>query len=318
MGREVASLMMGRTVSYARRLGRAILDFRHAAPLRCLLFFRQVKREQLLAENEAKALFPGSNMEDRGMSEFVDEKNRVLIILGSGPSVADLDDVDFTFFSKCFSIGINAWILHPFIPDAYTYEYDEDDRLLGFLGREAVRRAKPKVFLLRPRGKHEYAHYRKLPHFLRQSSIVYGRVNLFTRNTELIWDDFARSMQQLRLLPRARVLPDNGATVARMVSLGVLRGFRRIVLVGVDLVGTDYFWDRDPSLLFYLGISSWGGGQIGPQHETLSDQRRPFPIDVWLYAVAEGLAKRGISLEVWSSESRLAHRLPVSPESRHR
>lgn len=298
-------------------LRRIILDSRLGTPVRRSLFIREVRREQVRAEEETENLLSRSQEENRPWENLVDKKNGALIVLGSGPSVAKLDEADFAFFSEGFSIGINTWVLHPFIPDAYTYEYDPDPRLLDFLGRKEVVDIEPKILMLRPRGPHEYDNYSRLPNYLRKASVVYGRANLLTRRPEDIWKDFSHSVTWLRRHPHVQVLPDNGATVARMVSLGVLLGFRRIVLVGVDLVGTDYYWDKDPSLVSHLGISDWGTGQSGMQHETLRSETRPFPIDVWLYAIGAGLAKEGISLEVWSSESRLAHRLPLSPESRH-
>ena len=298
------------------KFSRVLLDSRIAAPLRHLLFLREVRREQGRARRDTENLLR-SGKAITSWENVVSQKNGILFVLGSGPSIADLGEEDFAFFSRGFSIGINTWVLHPFIPDAYTYEFDPDSRLLSFLNREEVSGVKPKVLMLRPRGPHEHDHYLRLPHHLRDSSVIHGRANLMTRKSENIWKDFYRSVEWLRRNPHVRVLPDNGATVARIVSLGVLNQFRRIVLVGVDLIGTEYFWDKDPRLISHLGISGWGTGQSGLQHETLNSGTRPFPIDEWLFAVGKGLSEQGISLEIWSSKSRLAQRLRVSPESRH-
>lgn len=295
---------------------RPVLESRIGIPVRSYLFRSEVRKEQLRAERETETLFSHPPVATRHWKSVVKMKNGTLFILGSGPSVANLNKADFDFFSEGFSIGINTWVLHPFIPDAYTYEFDPDSRLLGFLQRDEVLRAEPKILMLRPRGPHEYGNYRKLPVALRSGAVIYGRTNLHTRKPSNIWRDYRSSMRWLGNRRDVRVLPDNGATVARMVSLGVLSGFRRIVLVGVDLVGTDYFWDKDSSLVRHLGISSWRTGQSGAQHETMRAENRPFPIDVWLSAVSAGLATEGISLEVWSSYSRLSKSLPVSPESR--
>ena len=300
-----------------RRIPRALLDSRSGRPLRDLAFRRLAKREQLRSHCETEFLFGREGRQFSQWSDVFQKKNGVLFILGSGASVASLDEEDFKEFSHGFTVGINTWVLHPFIPDAYTYEYDPDPRLLQFLARERVLESKPAILMLRPRGSHEYGNYRQLPSELRQRSVVYGRTNLVTRRTGEIWRDFETSIDWLSRHREFVVLPDNGATVARMVSAGVLQGFHRIILVGVDLIGTDYFWHRNSELIAHLGLSGWRTGQFGFQHETLTAVTRPFGIDEWLYAVGEGLRSQGVSLEVWSNSSLLAQKLPLSPESRH-
>jgi hypothetical protein len=50
---------------------------------------------------------------------------------------------------------------------------------------------------------------------------------------------------------------DNGSSVIRMINLGLLLGFKRIVLLGVDLGKTPYFFEEDPSSLQALGLSGF-------------------------------------------------------------
>ncbi|MDA7814971.1 hypothetical protein N8964_01960 [Pontimonas sp.] len=279
--------------------------------------FRHYAREEDARSRKAyDAIFGHGPNSNQSWASLETHNREVFFVLGSGASVAGLRDYDFDFFSRGYSVGINTWALHPFVPSAYSYEFHADTRLLGFLNREQVRQRGPHLLMLRPRDSAEFASYRALPLALRANAIMYGRANLVTKNPRRVSDDLGRALQWLRRHPEILALPDNGASVARMVSLAILLNFRRIVLVGVDLLGTDYFWHRDPELIAPIGLTRWDTVQRGERHETLSSHSRPFPIDIWLAKVGEGLRRRGLSLETWSAESALAQHLPVSPENR--
>jgi len=45
------------------------------------------------------------------------------------------------------------------------------------------------------------------------------------------------------------LLIDHGASVVRMIHFALRSGAKRIVLSGVDLVGSKYFYEEDPSFL---------------------------------------------------------------------
>ena len=95
-----------------------------------------------------------------------------------------------------------------------------------------------------------------------------------------------------------------GATLDECVNLAVLLGWRRIVLVGVDLYDRRYFW-------------------LGPDEALPSDRTRGATPDMRHATATRGmierygrwhgeLARSGVSLEVWNPRSLLAEVLPVA------
>ena len=232
-------------------------------------------------------------------------------ILGTGASAAKLTKPQLEEVSSQFSIGVNQWMLHPMIPDVYAYEVDPDARLLQSLNREDVRVARPFILFLRPKTLLDQTNASFVPEFLRPRTFVYGRANIWTRRRKNICSDVMANLNRIVNTDNFAVLPDNGASIVRMILLAILLNFKRIVLVGVDLNNVRYFWHEDPSLLRRLGFSNFGTAQTGSIHETMSNLSRPFPVDIFIAELAEGIGRRGISLEIESSESELAKYLAV-------
>jgi len=84
-----------------------------------------------------------------------------------------------------------------------------------------------------------------------------------------------------------------------------------MVLTGVDLNTTRYFWDDDPNVPERLGIRDLPSVQSGAQHETLSATSRPFAIDLFVREVQGSLSGDGGALEVASSRSLLVFHLSI-------
>ena len=83
-----------------------------------------------------------------------------------------------------------------------------------------------------------------------------------------------------------------------------------MVLTGVDLNTTRYFWDDDPNVPERLGIRDLPSVQSGAKHETLSATSRPFAIDLFVQEVQGSLSGDGGALEVASPKSLLVSHLP--------
>lgn len=231
-------------------------------------------------------------------------------ILGTGASAADLSDQKLAYIESQFSIGVNQWILHPTVPDVYSYEVDPDIRLLQALDRPEVREQAPYLLFLKPSRPEDFSNASHLPQFMRSRSLMYSRVNIWTRRESNIGRDFKSITKLGSWLTKYDVLLDNGASIARMISLCVLLGFREIVLVGVDLNHVEYFWHRKPEYLKRLTIESFGTAQKGLTHETLRASNRPFAIDQYVVEMSSGLREM-FHLSVESRFSLLAQNLSV-------
>src|SRR5690606_24622645 len=109
------------------------------------------------------------------------------------------------------------------------------------------------------------------------------------------------------------------ASIAIAVSLGVLLGYKEIVLLGVDLNNTDYFFHD--AALYPSGIASEVRkvhlqiverqrqlGQVSDVHRTFDRSlvQRSLPIDQFLQVYVDTiLHKKEISLKIGSKQSAL-------------
>ena len=236
----------------------------------------------------------------------------IAFILGTGASAARLSQEKLEIIQSQFSIGINQWIFHSLIPDLYAYEVDERLSLLKALDRPEIRSAETPILFLRPGNREAEGNALHLPEFLRSRTYVYGRINLWTRKVGNIAHDFTAALRITKAKKKVFLAVDDGASIVRMVALCSRLGFKRIVLVGVDLNNVKYFWDEDPSFLERLGLHDFDAGQKGKVHETMSSVSRPFGVDVFVTALAKMLLARGVALEVESPNSELAKSIPVA------
>jgi len=244
--------------------------------------------------------------------------DETLYLLGNGESVELLSDVAWERIGQGFSIGINAWPIHDFVPDAYAFEpFDPESidyvKLFSHVLHEArIETARPRLLLFRPHRSLDAERYLKIPAKLRKRSRLYGRVVPSTNRS----GELAREIHSLHQLIRARFISDSlvvdlGGTVIRLISLGIQMGFKRIVLVGVDLNGGSYFWQRNASYLERRGLGSFTTGFHRPVHETMIRGDKSFIAYEVIEALHNTFGRTGGSLTVAHSSSSLADFLPI-------
>jgi len=248
----------------------------------------------------------------------LDSRTDTFYILGSGASIEDLTKEHFDHIANHASVGINNWGVHPFVPDVYSFESvpwvgDGQDfrRAMGLLRRGDIRSRRPEILILRPKTPSEIENISILPDELRASVSFYGRVTPATRELRNLAGDVAAYFAQA-VKRHPSVVLDSGASVIRMTVLGILLGFRRIVLAGVDLNGSPYFWERNPKYLFDSASPPPVNNQVANTHETTSSVNRPFDAITMLTALDVFFrTKRRGQLLVSSADSALAEFLPV-------
>lgn len=239
-----------------------------------------------------------------------------LFILGSGASVLDLDESNFSEIREHSSLGINGWLLHDFVPDCFSYEPVTHTNTAHF-GTLRLLRQKispnriPSIFFLKPRNEFEGQQLDHIPRELRTNTYLYGRSSPFTRRIENLGAELETVfMRQNMSLLRNAVL-DSGASIFRLSYLGLLMGFREIVYVGVDLVSPVYFWEKDPSFVSRRGLECFDAPQPGPVHETLNPKNRPFIVSDALRELSAVMNRRlGARFLTANSASPLADFMP--------
>ena len=241
-----------------------------------------------------------------------------LFILGSGESVEDLPPLSWSLIGNHYSVGLNAWPLHSFIPDAYAFEPfdpasgDYVQLFTKVLHEKRIIRANPQLLLFRPHSYRDSERYELIPTELKEKALLYGRVVPSTHRLKQL----AKEIESLHTLRRVgltspSLVVDLGATLIRMVSLGLMLGFREIVLVGVDLNGGRYFWERNPAYLSDRNISSFSPGFVRPIHETMTRGAKAFVLTEVLGALHTIVSRTGGSIFTASPQSLLAEHFPV-------
>lgn len=250
-------------------------------------------------------------------------------ILGNGDTVNELTDGDFDFIRNYFSVGLNAWPVHPFVPSAYGFEMwsglERDNSEFGFLLKTAARKARSRsaaLWILRPKPEQLEQLSEIVAGHDDVSLEVYGRANIGSSTREGLRKEIAWELTFL-LNPSLRriVLLDNGASVVRMISLALLTGFKRVILVGVDLKPNPYFW-YNPKFIAKFGDFT----EICRRHpeegtDTLQTRDRPFGAHEFIVSMSAVAANTfGSEILVSSGGSALAEALNVfsfpSPDSR--
>jgi hypothetical protein len=293
--------------------------------VRLALWFHQALRDSSATARFARTQgFRTLDATDRSI--FEKESASTLFILGSGFSVNSMKASQFSEIRTGSSVGVNFWFFHEFIPDAYSFDagrVPETDRgglttklqNLGavFRRREIVSKA-PAIIILRPH--HLNAEdLIPVPRSLSSRIRVSGRANFLSASQADLALDIRLISEALlkRRVPRS-ILPDNGASVVRLVFLGLAQRFKDIVLVGVDLDDSPHFWDND----FYRekygslieSISPTGGL---PHATTLSENRALGNREFIELLSAVSRENFGTKLWVSSESSSLYPRLPLFP-----
>lgn len=221
----------------------------------------------------------------------------------------------FDEIRRGYSVGINAWVSHPFLPNAFSFEADgidaapsEEILKMGEDLEEASRLdGTLDLLLLRPKSIELSKRMAKVPPSLAATSTMYGRLNLPTRKTSNLRRDLTRILTWIfRTHSAVNVVPDNGASVVRLIVIGALSGFKKIVLIGVDLNSSSYFWE-DP----FAGPALRNDFRAyqrpsAPRHDTLETDNRPFSTLDFVRELAKALREvSGTSVMVGSPDSAL-------------
>ena len=223
-------------------------------------------------------------------------------ILGSGPSIGVLGPKDWAAVARADSVGFNYWVNHAFVPTIY--------------GTEAAERGLFPTDLIIQLKKRLAFDYADVPVIIKDGS---GLANLGSFTPEMRKNfylsvefliagnhlgDYERSLQNLFYMgffaPRTiiSIIPKRRSSAVYHLCLAIMRGYKKIVLLGVDLNNGEHF---------YATTEEQRGGEYYPE-----DPKYGVPVSQILGAVVEIVAKpMGIKVFAGSSMSKMAKVLPV-------
>ena len=216
-------------------------------------------------------------------------------ILGSGESVLHLTPKHWSIVRQGVSVGIGAWTIHPFIPDYLALEHIEREperdglvngetglersyreALDGWHADEEVQMRQPRILFFRPPKVSDLSRLAPLGDYWRGRTYLYGRMGPSSRHITELDGEIALYLR----LAKSGIVPfslpfDTGATVVRLIFLAALAGYQKIVLAGVDLRDSRFFWETEPEMLKQRGMSSFFTSERGAAHSTETTGRFP-------------------------------------------
>lgn len=242
-----------------------------------------------------------------------------LFILGSGASVLTYTQEEWGVISRHDTLGFDYWALHPFTPTYFVMELAKIDWHVECMVRNFA--ARPDYFrtarvFLKDADRHDAASIEQYIHMLRPH----------VGSLELLWDaeipvntiDELGGM--LAWLDRLGcfsgsgpwAVPRNRASLFLDVNLAVRAGYKNIVLCGVDLNNTDYFF-RSPGYQPPADdLCIPPAYQSGRVHKTNDPQYGEMTIAALLDLFDRVVCQpRGIVLSVAKASSALHPRLPA-------
>jgi hypothetical protein len=267
------------------------------------------------------------------------KKSDTLYVMGSGSSIHDLPPEAWRLIRASDSLGINFWLYHEHVPTWHFCEVSreaaEAESLMALL-KMRMEDYRHTCIMLKDVMKLDDRFPRWSTEFpLGEASHLYTLASLGVRGrTAGMLRFFLRWYRRLGYFRRAEVLwgvPMKRATIFMTMCFGLMAGYKRIVLCGVDMSNTDYFYHhpkytgpgmpKPPTLPVtaqalaekYSGHGVKMRQSPNPSiHNTIDPALNPLPMDEVIHAFNEEVLKpEGVELFVALPSSKLYPRIPA-------
>ncbi|GGH76662.1 hypothetical protein [Phaeocystidibacter marisrubri] len=262
--------------------------------------------------------------EDWRRTHFSGKKGDVFFLLGSGYSVNLLKDSHWDLIGNNFSLGFNNWFFHPFVPDIYGYEVGYDPQMVQ-AQIKAIHAANPDLFSI-PFFLHSgLASQRKFDssEYPWKEEDVYINVpfTLHTVNERIIKKYIRKSVASEDL----NKLLHYSSSLSVYLDMGIRLGYKKLVLVGVDMNDPRYFYeapqflDHSAEVMKNLKRIHEESGKNQTIHavadKKITSRFGCLPVDEYIYLLQDELHKIDPEYQIYaaSETSRLAEKLPVYP-----
>lgn len=261
-------------------------------------------------------------VESLNSNEF--KSSDTIFILGSGYSISEITEQQWEVIEKHDSIGFNSWVFNDFTPTYYCME--TPIKSLHFNAIIKQLNKKKKIFKNVP-FIIQYQHLLKSPNHYQGLELpennIYYNIPMMPNTTSksillllLRWWEKAHRQEMSWLIHYS-------SSLSYLVAMGYIMGYKNIVLLGVDLNNSKYFFehpDANEASKAYAQIHNTvmhemnRSGKI-KEHDTVNAKKTEIygclPIDQYLYEFNKILKKKGVHLTVGNKESRLGEGLPL-------
>ena len=185
-------------------------------------------------------------------------KGKTIYILGTGESVTEYTSLHWNKIRSGYSIGLNMWILHDFVPDILQLELISEDKnylenVIKVFEKRQLEFLETKIFFksnyLAPNSNikvHEF--FQRIPKCLKQNiyliadfPIPGNNIYSFEKSLKyLSFFNFFNHKTKFHLMTaQAR------ASLGLSIIFAIQTGFEHISLCGVDLYNAKHFYDLD-------------------------------------------------------------------------
>lgn len=278
----------------------------------------------LVQRQRAQAMAAARGVHRMRDLRFADHsRSRTLFVLGSGASINRITPEQWAFIAQHDSIGFNNWLVHEHTPTYFLFE--QVDRRSPHFGAVSSAYAH-NLNLARER-------YARVPILAASSEArpldLSGFDPAITSNFHVLStltlqgqarDEVLQQVRALSLLgwfspqPTYSISITKRASLFRILHFALLAGYERIVLCGIDLNNTAYFFQENPEHYTQQGyrLDHVAPLQTGAVHKTLDRSFGALTIDELIVLLRDQLlAPRGIALHVASDASALYPRIPL-------
>lgn len=248
-------------------------------------------------------------------SELSKYNDRPFYVLGCGTTINQLGDDQWQQIAKGFSVGMNKWLVHDFVPDALSFEKKKSipiyERLLI---KERIEGSRLK-FIFYPFVSLEG----KAPAFNISEEIL-SRFRIHTAARKIIrsakdMNEFSGKQNFLEHISsklRHGLIYEQKGSVYRLMQIALASGFKDIVFCGVDLNNAKYFWDDQPEYFIKRGIQPFSTvTNPASAHATDIGASNSLPISEVIEIFSRNMNNHGVRFWTTSTESKLAGFLPV-------
>lgn len=243
-----------------------------------------------------------------------------LFVLGSGSSIHSLHDENFAFMSRHNTLGINYWMAHPFVPSMLLFylgtvnDYAESHERFRQLFPDRASDYENVVKILMDFNHFHLDFFDEFPASMKANLYIAERFSSFARNE----GELSQSIRKLSARNLFRSSNEDRlykycASLSTALAIGVRMGVSKIVLCGVDLKDSRYFY-HDPVQFPNLQNPSWiPHVDIADPHMTAQriSPRMLNIVQIINVMNRELLIKNGIELFIQHRDSALFPMLPI-------
>ena len=238
-----------------------------------------------------------------------DNKKDTIFILGSGSSINDITESQWLDIKKADTIGFNFWPIHEHVPTYYSFEVPRDnvrkDILFKILNQRKKDYAQTIIILKDYIDVSRNDIYKILDIF--EKVYLLNDVNIAPPKRKLVERAIKYGVYFKKFFKRYNEVPiifKMRASVSFNIMLAYELGYKNIVLCGIDLNNTKYFYEDEKYRLSGLPIPPTG--QEGHIHKTNDIRYGEVTITDAIVGINEQILKpQNVHLYIGSKKSAL-------------